>query len=82
MFVPCLHPQNLAEFRQVMEELQETQTDLSGRLEQQKQQLRDFTGINNALDNEKVFLQDAKERVSGRSSASTRALWFFYKNSP
>lgn len=50
-----------------MEELQESQASLSSRLEQQKQQLSDVSGINNALDSEKIFLQDAKERVSGRS---------------
>lgn len=48
-----------------MEEAQETQASLSGRLEQQKQQLGDVSGINNAFDSEKIILQDAKERVSG-----------------
>lgn len=72
MFVFCLPPQNLAECRQMMDELQETQADLSSRLEQQKQQLSDVSGINNAFDSEKIVLQDAKEKVSGRSSASTR----------
>lgn len=51
-----------------MEELQETQASLSSRLEQQKQQLSDVSSLNNTFDSEKIILQDAKERVSGRSS--------------
>lgn len=62
----CL--QNLAECRQVTEELQETEAGLSSRLEQQKQQLSDVSAINYAFDSEKINLQDGKERVSGRSS--------------
>lgn len=68
----CL--QNLAECRQLMEELQETHASLSSRLEQQKQQLSDVSGINYAFDSEKINLQDAKERVSGRSSDAHQAL--------
>lgn len=69
MFVSlCL--QNLAECRQVTEELQQTEAGLGSRLEQQKQQLSDISAINYAFDSEKINLQDAKERVSGRSSES------------
>lgn len=81
MFVSlCL--QNLAECQQVTEELQETQAGLSSRLEQQKQQLRDISAINSAFGSEKINLQDAKERVSGRSSESVnlaahKRIWLF-----
>lgn len=69
MFVSlCL--QNLVECHQVTEELQETEAGLGSRLEQQKQQLSDISAINYAFDSEKINLQDAKERVSGRSSES------------
>lgn len=81
MFVSlCL--QNLAESRQVTEELQETEAGLSSRLEQQKQQLSDISAINYAFDSEKINLQDAKERVSGRSSDVHQALRFFREKTP
>lgn len=66
----------------MMEELQESQTSLSSRLEQQKQQLGDVSGINTAFDSEKIILQDAKERVSGRSSDVHRTLRLFRKKTP